>query len=110
MLIRMTVTEELADAGYRCLEAANGADALALLAANPDVSLLITDLGLPGGMNGRQVADAARASRPDLPVLFITGYSDQGGLSDGELQRTGMMAKPFRMAEMLNKVAELLAG
>jgi CheY-like chemotaxis protein len=110
VLIRMTVTEELADAGYRCLEAANGADALALLAANPDVSLLITDLGLPGGMNGRQVADAARASRPDLPVLFITGYSDQGELGDGELQRTGMMAKPFRMAEMLTKVAELLAG
>jgi CheY-like chemotaxis protein len=109
VLIRMTVTEELLDAGYTCLEAANGSEAVALLAEHPDVSLLVTDLGLPGGMNGRDVAETAREKNPDLPVLFITGYSDQGAL-DGDMQRAAVMAKPFRMADLVAKVQALIAG
>lgn len=109
VLIRMTVTEELSDAGYTCLEAANGSEAVALLAEHPDVSLLVTDLGLPGGMNGRDVAETARETNPDLPVLFITGYSDQGAL-DGDMQRAAVMAKPFRMADLVAKVQALIAG
>jgi CheY-like chemotaxis protein len=109
VLIRMTVTEELEDAGYACLEAANGKDALALLEAHPEVRLLLTDVGLPGGINGREVAEAARQSQPELPVLFITGYADQSALADADMQRTVVITKPFRAADLLAQVATLLA-
>lgn len=105
----MTVVEELEESGYTCLEAANGKDALALLEAHHEIVLLLTDVGLPGGLDGRQVADAARVSRPDLPVLFITGYADQQALAGGNMRRMAVMAKPFRMPEMLETVRELIA-
>ena len=108
VLIRMTVTEELEESGYACLEAANGKDALALLETRPEIDLLVTDVGLPGGLNGRDMAEVARVSRPDLPVLFITGYADQQALADGTMQRTAVMAKPFRMPEMLEKIRGLM--
>jgi len=110
VLIRMTVTEELADAGYVCLEAANGKDALGLLDTHPEVQLLVTDLGLPGGMDGREVAGAARRARPDLPIVFITGYAGQSALAESNMERTAVIAKPFRMADLLGKIRQLLAG
>ncbi len=71
--IRMLIAEVLADAGYAVIEAQDGPGGLRVLESNVRIDLLITDVGLPGGINGRQVADAARISRPDLKVLFITG-------------------------------------
>lgn len=71
--IRMLIGEVLAEAGYAVIEAPDGPAGLKVLESNARIDLLITDVGLPGGMNGRQVADAARVSRPDLKVLFITG-------------------------------------
>jgi CheY-like chemotaxis protein len=65
----------LREHGYRVLEASNGIAALELLEAEKDVRLLFTDVGLPGGLNGRQLADEARRRRPDLLVLFTTGYT-----------------------------------
>jgi CheY-like chemotaxis protein len=74
--IRMLITDVLSDTGYSVLEASDGPAGLRVLQSAARIDLLITDVGLPGGMNGRQVADAARTLRPDLRVLFITGYAE----------------------------------
>jgi CheY-like chemotaxis protein len=79
--------------------------------ATPSTELLITDVGLPGGMNGRQLADAARAKRPDLKVLFITGYAESAVLSGGDLE-DGMyiMTKPFELKALARRVTSILGG
>lgn len=110
VLIRMTLAEELADSGYVCLTAGNGREALRLLDENPAIALLVADVGLPGGIDGRQLAETARAARPGLPVLFVTGYSDQAGLAAAEGPGQAVMAKPFRTAELLARVRSLLGG
>ncbi|MDP4027064.1 PAS domain-containing protein, partial [Methylobacterium sp. NEAU 140] len=74
--VRMLVTEVLEDLGYTAIEAGDSAAGLRVLHSDVRVDLLVTDVGLPGGMNGRQMADAGRARRPALKVLFITGYAD----------------------------------
>ena len=69
----------------------------------------MTDVGLPGGLNGSQVADAARRKYPGLKVLFITGYAEQGAVASEALEEgMSVIAKPFAMAELANKVAEML--
>ncbi|OWJ79723.1 hybrid sensor histidine kinase/response regulator [Haematobacter genomosp. 1] len=110
-LIRMMTTERLEDEGYIVLEAANGAKAMQILGSDRPIDLLVTDVGLPGGMNGRQVADAARRVRPDLRILFITGYAEQAVLHHGDLER-GMqiLTKPFDMEQLNRRVRALLAG
>ena len=73
------------------------------------IDLLITDVGLPGGMNGRQVADAARVLRPNLKVLFITGYAENAAVGNGHLER-GMqvVTKPFAMEAIASKIHEMI--
>jgi hypothetical protein len=111
VLIRMTVVEELTDLGYTCVEAGTGQAALDLLAQRPEIALLLTDVGLPGGLNGRQVAETARQRRPDLPVIFITGYAEQFTADEGDLpERMAVLTKPFRMAELVTKVGQLIAS
>ena len=78
-VIRMLISEVLEEGGYSGIMAADGAEALKILKSGTTVDLLITDIGLPDGMNGRQVAEAARLLKPDLKVLFITGYAGEGG-------------------------------
>ena len=75
------------------------------------IDLLITDVGLPGGMNGRQVADAARLSRPDLKVLFVTGFAENAAVGNGHLE-SGMevITKPFVMVDLANKITEMIDG
>lgn len=107
VLIRMTLAEELADDGFFCLEAASGKDALHVLAEHPEIALLITDVGLPGGMNGPDIAAAARATRPGLPVLFITGYANHAQLEE-LAGRTAVMTKPVRARELIATARELL--
>ena len=85
--IRMLVAEVLAELGYAVIEAPDGPAGLKVLESNAKIDLLITDVGLPGGMNGRQVADAARVSRPDLKVLFITGYAENAVIGRGRLEK-----------------------
>ena len=110
-LIRMLVVEALEENGYQVVDAGDGPSGLKVLETAPRVDLLITDVGLPGGMNGRQVADAARVQRPDLKVLFLTGYAENAVVGNGHLD-PGMevMTKPFVHAEFINKVRELIAG
>jgi CheY-like chemotaxis protein len=108
--VRMLTTEVLEDLGYRAIEASDGAAALKLLQSDARIDLLVTDVGLPGGMNGRQVADAGRAVRPDLKVLFITGYAENAVVSHGHLA-PGMqvMTKPFGLDELANRIKELIS-
>jgi CheY-like chemotaxis protein len=72
--------------GYLAIEAPDGAEALRLLRSDIRIDLLITDVGLPGGMNGRQIVDAGRALRPGLKVLFITGYAENAAIGNGYLE------------------------
>ena len=108
--VRMLVTEVLADLGYMAIEAEDGAAGLRTLNSTARIDLLVTDVGLPGGMNGRQLADAARIGRPGLKVLFITGYAENAVLSHGHLD-PGMhvMTKPFTMDALAIRIKELIA-
>ncbi len=80
-----------------------------LLQTESSIALLVTDVGLPGGMNGRQVADAARALSPDLRVLFVTGYAETAVMSHGHLP-AGMqvLTKPFEMQVFSQRIETLL--
>lgn len=108
-LVRMVTVEVLSDLGYHVLEAEDGPSALKVLAACPELDLLVTDVGLPNGMNGRQLADAIRAPRPELPVLFVTGYAENAVLNHGHLER-GMqvLTKPFAADVLARRVRELV--
>ena len=110
-LLRNLVIEVLDDLGYASFQAADGASALEILKSNSRIDLLITDVGLPGGMNGRQLADAARLSRGDLRVLFITGYAENAVINHGHLE-PGMqiMTKPFPMDALGTKIRVMIEG
>ncbi|HEX4105038.1 MAG TPA: ATP-binding protein [Rhizomicrobium sp.] len=107
--VRMLLAEVLTESGYKLLEAGDGASAMKHLGTDLRIDMMVTDVGLPGGMNGRQVADAARTMRPDLKVLFITGYAENAAITSGHLE-AGMqiLAKPFAMSTLANKVREML--
>jgi PAS domain S-box-containing protein len=106
--VRTLVTEVLEEFGYTAIEAADGAAGLKVLQSNARIDLLISDVGLPG-MNGRQLADAARIVRPDLKVLFITGYAENAVLSHGHLE-PGMhvLTKPFAMDALASRIKDLI--
>ena len=109
--VRMLVAEVLEGLGYVAIEAADGAAGLQALRSNARIDLLITDVGLPGGMNGRQLADAARVMRPGLDALFITGYAESAVIGDGHMER-GMhvLTKPFAMEVLASKIKGIIAG
>jgi len=108
--VRLLVADALGDLGYACIEAEDGAAALKLLDAGGRIDLLITDVGLPGGLNGRQVADAARQRQPGLRVLFITGYAENAVLNHGHIEH-GMevLTKPFAIDDLTRRVERILA-
>jgi CheY-like chemotaxis protein len=110
-VVRMVMIEVLEEAGYVAIEASDGPAGLKILQSDARIDLLITDVGLPGGMNGRQVADAARVTRPDLKVLFVTGYAENAAIGNGHLE-PGMhvITKPFVMTELGNKAREMIEG
>jgi signal transduction histidine kinase/ActR/RegA family two-component response regulator len=109
--VRMLITEVLQELGYTAIEVADGSAGLQVLRSDQRIDLLITDVGLPGGINGRQVADGAREVRPDLKVLFITGYAENAVVGNGHLE-PGMqvLAKPFPMEALASRVKDLMAG
>ncbi len=106
--VRMLVTEVLEEHGYSGIEASDGPSGLRILESDARIDLLITDVGLPGGLNGRQLADAARVTRPDLKVLFITGYAENAIIGNGQLA-PGMrvLTKPFVMTTLAERIAEM---
>ncbi len=108
--VRMLVRELLVENGLTPLEAGDGPTALKILRSNIRIDLVITDVGLPGGLNGRQVVDAARVTRPNLKVLFITGYAENAAIGN-RLLEPGMelLTKPFVMTTLGNRIRDLLA-
>ncbi len=108
--VRMLVTEVLEESGYAAIEAADGESGLKVLQSDVRIDLLITDVGLPGGLNGRQMADAARQSRPDLKVLFITGYAENAAIGNGQLEpRMHILSKPFAMETLASRIKSIIA-
>jgi signal transduction histidine kinase/ActR/RegA family two-component response regulator len=108
--VRLLVADILEEVGYTVLQAADGKEGLAVLASTQRLDLLITDVGLPGSLNGRQLADAGRALRPDLNVLFVTGYAQADSAWKGALQ-PGMhvLTKPFSMDELTRRIKRLIS-
>ena len=103
--VREPASEHLRGLGYRVFEAADGATALRMLDTIARLDLLVTDVGLPNGMNGRQVAEAVRQHRPSVPVLYITGYS-------GTTLRKGIevVSKPFDLDTLARRIQSLLSA
>jgi CheY-like chemotaxis protein len=109
--VRMLVTEVLEDLGYVAIEATNGPAGLRVLQSNARIDLLITDIGLSGGMNGRQFVDAARECRRGLKVLFITGYAEHAVLSHGHSDiGMNVVTKPFAIEVLANRIRDLITA
>ncbi|MEO6925157.1 MAG: PAS domain-containing protein, partial [Rhodanobacter sp.] len=109
--IRELVCEILAGIGYTVLQAGDGKAGLHVLQSTATIDLLITDVGLPGAMNGRQMADIARTTRPQLKILFMTGYAENSVVGNGHLEHDmHLLTKPFSLQVLKRKIHELLPG
>jgi signal transduction histidine kinase/ActR/RegA family two-component response regulator len=107
--LRVLLMDVLGDLGYTLIEASDSTAGLDMLNSDLRIDLLISDVGLPGGMNGRQMADAARERRPDLKTLFITGYAEgalvgNGGLGPG----MEVLTKPFAIDTLASRVRAMV--
>ena len=101
--------ETLRELGYRVLEAGHGRAALEMLGKHPEIRLLFTDIGLPGGMNGRQLSDEARQRKPNLRVLFTTAYARNAIVHDGRLDPgVTLLPKPYTQSALATKVRDIL--
>jgi PAS domain S-box-containing protein len=109
--LRSYTVEILRELGYHVLEAQHGLDALPVLESLQQIDLLFTDIVMPGGMNGRQLADAALSRKPGLKVLFATGYSRNAIVHQGRMDPgVEMIGKPFSMVALATKVRAILDG
>jgi PAS domain S-box-containing protein len=107
-VVRGLIVEVLSELGYRAIEANDGPKGLEILQSKRRIDLLVTDIGLPG-LNGRQIAEAARIVRPDLKVLFMTGYAENAALASGFLEPgMAMITKPFAMDILANRIREII--
>jgi CheY-like chemotaxis protein len=107
--VRMFVSEALGSLGYLIIEAGDSQAGLQVLRSDTPIDLLVTDIGLPGGLDGRQMAQAGRACKPGLAVLFMTGYAepliaDQQPLDSS----TAVLTKPFGLEALTSNVKALL--
>ncbi|UHC85052.1 PAS domain S-box protein [Pseudomonas sp. NIBR-H-19] len=107
--VRILLKDVLSELGYTVLDATDSIEGLETLRSNAQIDLLITDVGLPGGMNGRQMADAGREIRPKLKTLFITGYAENAVIGSAQLG-PGMqvLTKPFAVDTLVSRVSDLL--
>ena len=109
--MRANTVEMLRELGYGVIAAADGTSALRLLEDRPDVALLLTDVGLPGGLNGRQLAEEAQRRRPGLRVLFTTGYARNAIVHHGRLDPgVKLITKPFSLPGLGAKLRQVLSG
>ncbi|MDE2470526.1 MAG: PAS domain-containing protein [Bradyrhizobium sp.] len=109
-VVRGVVLEMLGEQGYQTFEAVDGPAGLQILRSDRRIDLLVTDVGLPG-MNGRQLADQAREMRPDLKILFITGYAESVAMAGGFLQPgMEMITKPFDLGNLSRRIRAMVSG
>jgi CheY-like chemotaxis protein len=107
--VRSNSVDSLRELGYRVVEAPDGPSALRLIALDASIRLLFTDVGLPGGMNGRQLADEARRRRPELNVLFTTGYARNAIVHHGRLDPgVELIVKPYTYEALARKIRAML--
>jgi CheY-like chemotaxis protein len=107
--VRAYSCETLGELGYTVLFAENGKDGLRVLENHPEIRLLFSDIGLPGGMNGRQLADEARKRHPNLKVLFTTGYARNAIVHNARLDPgVELITKPFSQAALASKLRDIL--
>ncbi|MGA0530836.1 response regulator [Hansschlegelia sp. KR7-227] len=106
--VRQVLREALGELGYQTEEAPDGPSALRLLSRGTPFDLMVSDVGLPG-MNGRQLAEEARRRRPELPILFVTGYAENAALRPGFLgPNMSLITKPFTLELVAEKVRDIL--
>ncbi|MGY4608031.1 PAS domain S-box-containing protein [Bradyrhizobium sp. USDA 4474] len=110
-LVRKYVAAQLKSFGYRTITAANGPEAVELVDRGAIFDLLFTDVVMPGGMNGREVADAVLQRRPGLPVLYMSGYPEAAMMHDGRLDPdVTLLSKPYRPADLAHAIRQALAS
>jgi PAS domain S-box-containing protein len=108
-LVRDYVQRQLIDLGYRVIVAANGEQALSQLDQEPDIDLLFTDVVMPGGISGRQLADLASQQRPGLKILYTSGYTENAIVHHGRLDPdVQLLSKPYRRAELARRLRKIL--
>jgi CheY-like chemotaxis protein len=109
--LRASIVEMLRESGCAVFDASEGKEGLALLKTHCDIGLLVTDIGLPGAMNGQQLVEAARESRPEIKVLFITGYGDIAIVRNLPIDNdTQLLHKPFTMGQLCSAIGSLVAN
>jgi CheY-like chemotaxis protein len=103
--VRSYVVAQLRDLGYRVIEAADGPQALTILGGDAAIDLLMTDIVMPGGMTGRQLAEAAKRQRPRLKLLFTSGHAEDAVAGDGEPgPPVQFLGKPYTRQDLALKV------
>lgn len=107
-LIRLTLAEALADEGFEVLESESGDNALPVLLADPTIALLLTDIQLPGSLDGRALARRARDARPDLPILYMTGRPDPTAEA-GAGPNDRYISKPYTLSDICAAVRSLIS-
>ena len=107
--VREGVSHQLTSLGYKTVVASNGPEALQMLAREPHIDLLFTDVVMSGGMNGREVAEEARLIQPDLKVLYTSGYFEDALLRNGKIDMNArLLTKPYGKHKLAEKVLEAL--
>jgi CheY-like chemotaxis protein len=106
--VRRITSARLRDLGYEVLEAESGPAALQILSAHPEIDLLFTDMVMPGGMSGAQLAAEAHRARPDLPVLFTSGYAEPDVMKQADAHSGRWLRKPYKAADLARKLRNVL--
>jgi CheY-like chemotaxis protein len=110
-LVRRYVITQIESLGYTTLEAADAAEALAIIGNRGDIDLLFTDVIMPGAMNGRQLACEIKRRRPSIKVLYTSGYTENTIIHHGRLDSgVLLLAKPYRKSEMARMIRRAIDG
>jgi CheY-like chemotaxis protein len=110
-MVRTHVARMLRDLGYNVILASNGPEALGIVESGVAFDVLLTDVIMPGGMNGRELADAAATRRPGLKVLFMSGYTENAIVHHGRLDAgVQLLHKPYRRRELASKLRRVIDG
>ena len=109
--MRAVTAKQLSGLGYRVLEAESGGAALQVLEGNPEIALLFSDIMMPGGMNGYDLAREARLRRPQLPILLTTGYAAGAAATEPQkMEKLQLLMKPYRMSDLEERLRQVLAA